>query len=359
VAEPPVSGVGRNAAEGFCHRQDRVNRQFMGREELQPQARTFAAGIDFIDRNQAEDNWFLQIETFDPHEPFFVDRKYRDLYPPSDAPTFDWPPYTWVKESPDLVQECRHRYAALLSMCDAKLGDILDRFDRHNMWEDTMLIVWTDHGFMLGEHDCWAKCWQPFYDEIAHTPFFVWDPRCGKAGERRNSLVQPSIDLAPTVLGFFGCEPPAATVGRDLQATFESDSAVREAAIFGLFGGHVNVTDGRYVYMRAPANPQNTPLYHYTHMPTNMRGHFGVDQLRDVTLEPPFTFTKGCPTMKIDASGESTHETLLFDTGSDPGQDEPLDDPAAAARLTNLMVAAMQACDAPREQFERLGLAVH
>jgi arylsulfatase A-like enzyme len=51
-----------------------------------------------------------------------------------------------------------------------------------------------------GEHDWWAKLRTPFYEEIARTPFWIWDPRCGKAGERRQSLVQPSVDLGPTLL---------------------------------------------------------------------------------------------------------------------------------------------------------------
>ena len=60
-------------------RQDWINRQFMPREEDQPQPRTFWNGIDFIRRNHDADNWFLHIETFDPHEPFFSQRKYKDL----------------------------------------------------------------------------------------------------------------------------------------------------------------------------------------------------------------------------------------------------------------------------------------
>jgi len=80
VAEPkiPECVVPR---EGWLWRQDWVNRGFMGSEELQPQPQTFRAGLDFLNRNCEEDNFFLQIETFDPHEPFFTQRKYKDLYP--------------------------------------------------------------------------------------------------------------------------------------------------------------------------------------------------------------------------------------------------------------------------------------
>lgn len=48
-------------------------------------------------------------------------------------------------------------YAALLTMCDTYLGKFLDYMDENDMWKDTMLIVNTDHGFLLGEHDRWAK----------------------------------------------------------------------------------------------------------------------------------------------------------------------------------------------------------
>ena len=60
-------------------------------------------------------------------------------------------------------------------------------------------------------------------------------------------------------------------LGQSLREVCASDSPVREAAIFGNHGGQVNVTDGRYVYMRAPTRPDNQPLYNYTLMPTHMR----------------------------------------------------------------------------------------
>ena len=62
-------------------RQDQVNRTYMEKEADMPQAVTFRYGLDFIDKNHQDDNWFLQIETFDPHEPFFSSERFRQLYP--------------------------------------------------------------------------------------------------------------------------------------------------------------------------------------------------------------------------------------------------------------------------------------
>lgn len=338
-------------------RQDWVNRSFMREEASQPQPQTFAAGLDFIRRNRDADNWFLQIETFDPHEPFFTQQHYKDLYPHEyQGPHFDWPAYRGVTETPDAVAHCRFEYAALLSMCDAHLGKVLDLMDELDLWDDTLLIVNTDHGFMLGEHNSWAKVWQPWYEELAHIPLFIWDPRCRAQGERRASLVQ-TIDLAPTLLEFFGIARPPDMLGMPLRDTIAGDTPVREAGLFGVFGGQVNVTDGRYVYMRGPASPDNVPLQEHTLMPTVMRGPFGIEVLSDLELAEPFAFTKGCRVLQF--AGRSwgrPHETLLFDVENDPAQEHPLLDAGVEAMMQRHLLRLMAQCDAPPTQYERLGL---
>jgi arylsulfatase A-like enzyme len=173
LVEPalPTSPSGRS---GRSWRQDWVNRGHITREEDWPQAVTFQKGLEFLDVNHAQDNWFLQIETFDPHEPFYAPQRYRDLYLyDRDDISFDWPQYRRVQETPEQVQHCRNEYAALLSMCDAYLGKVLDKMDELDLWQDTMLIVNTDHGFLLGEHGWWAKIVQPFYSELVRIPLFV------------------------------------------------------------------------------------------------------------------------------------------------------------------------------------------
>ena len=360
VADPsPVEMLRRSVADGGLVRQDRVNRAFLTGADL-PQVQTFNAGLDFIERNAQEDNWFLQIETFDPHEPFFAPQFYKDLYPHSyEGPEFDWPVYAPVTETPEAVEHCRLEYAALLSMCDAQLGRVLDAMDEHNLWEDTLLMVWTDHGFLLGEHGCWAKSWMPLYEEISHTPFWIYDPRSAHAGERRQSLVQPALDLAPTLLEFFGVEPTPDMIGYGLRPTIETDAPVREAAIFGYFGQGVNVTDGRHVYLRDAV--ANGPLWEYTLMPTRMSQPFSLQILAEATLAPPLAFSKGCPLLRVNrASNEARAPDqirhLLFDLQSDPAQQTPLHAPAIEATMISHLRRLMHESAAPPEQFERLGL---
>ena len=190
-----------------------------------------------------------------------------------------------------MIAHVRREYAALVSHCDYSLGRVLDAMDRHDLWDDTMLILTTDHGFLLGEHDWWAFVKPPFYDEVATKPLFIHDPRAGRA-EQRNPHVVQTHDLPATLLEFFGIDRPPDMEGIPLGDTIRDRQPVREAALFGTFGGHVNVTDGRYVYMRGPAGA-NQPLYEYTLMPTHMRRLFSVEEMRTMTTVPPFRFTKG------------------------------------------------------------------
>src|SRR5437660_505511 len=92
---------------------------------------------NFLRTNRDQDNWFLQIETFDPHEPFYTQEHYKALYPHRyGGPHFDWPDYARVSESPEQVEHLRYEYAALVSMCDHYLGQVLDAMDKLALWED-------------------------------------------------------------------------------------------------------------------------------------------------------------------------------------------------------------------------------
>jgi len=341
-------------------RQDWVNRKYMSSEEDHPQAKTFHQGMEFIRTNSREDNWFLHIETFDPHEPYFSYQTYRDLYPHDyQGPHFDWPNYDRVTESPEQVQHCRYMNAALTSMCDAYLGKILESMDAYDLWKDTLLIVNTDHGFLLGERNWWAKMVQPLYNEVVHIPLFIWDPRSGKGNERRSSLVQ-TIDLAPTLLEYFNIPIPATMEGHPLKDTIDRNTPVREAGLFGCHGGHVNVTDGRYIYMRGPVKEENTPLFEYTLMPTHMARMFGAYELQDIALRDPFSFTKRCRTMKIETTSlYNAHKfgNLLFDLQEDPKQEHPLTHPDLERYMIEKLVDLMKKNDAPEDQYERLGLS--
>ncbi|MCI8401905.1 MAG: sulfatase [Lachnospiraceae bacterium] len=356
----PKAPAGYRALFKRMHGQDMLNRRAHRSVEEYPQAMTFGQGVEFIRENAQYDNWFLQIETFDPHEPFDTPEGYISrLFDPDRLGELDWPPYAPVTESEEEIACFRNHYLALLSFCDDCLGRVLDEFDRLDLWKDTMLIVNTDHGYMLSEHGWWSKGIMPDYQEIMHTPLFIWDPRCKIRGEHRRSLVQ-TIDLAPTLLDYFGVEIPKDMTGKSLKDVILADTPVREYAVFGFHAGSVNITDGRYKLMLTAVKdaPQQ---YEYTLMPTHMRMRFDVEEMRKAEFVEGFGFTKGCGVLRIPCAtkkvaGMPEGGALLFDLERDPHETRPLQDEAVTARLKKALGALLKENEAPEEVYGLYGV---
>ena len=384
VADPPIppDALGRKK---HSWRQDWVNREYLTRFTDMPMHKTFTAGLEFIEKNHTSDSWFLQIETFDPHEPYFIPDDPADPLrmevrrgaevsvrgtedpegsagEPYTGPHLDWPSYGPANTyTPEMISHLRRQYASLVSRCDWYLEQLIEMMDLYDLWKDTMLIVCTDHGFLLGEHGWIGKNVMPTYDEIAHTPLFCYDPRNpAEAGTRQETLVR-MIDIAPTLLDLFSIPIPSDMMGRPLRSLQQDPDPY---ALFGLHGGHINITDGRHVYMRAPVDPDDTRLYNYTLMPTHIYSLFTPAELRGMELVDPLDFTKGCKVLKIRAlrpshsTQQHTMGDLLFDLATDLDQRKNLIDtsPDIVTSLQRAMVGQMHAAAVPEEVFQRYGL---
>lgn len=340
-------------------RQDWINREYIREESNFPCYKTFQQGIDFLENNHDQENWFLHVETFDPHEPFFAPEKYRQVYQHSYGKGhFDWPQYTQFNGDDEDRNHILKEYAASVSMCDAQLGRLLDAMDRYSLWENTLLIVTSDHGYAFGEHGWWAKNKMPWYSETSHIPFFVWDPRTGKSGDRDTRLTQ-WIDIAPTLLEYFNLQLSDGILGIPLQK--ERITPI----LFGVFGTQVNICDGEYLYMRAPVNGGSKPLFEYTLMPTHLARTFSPEELAGMELAPPFSFTKGCRTMKVPGRpfGNAVDSMKLlrnelYDLKNDPGQLNRLIQPDVEKTMTEKLITELQRNDSPEELYARLGLPI-
>jgi arylsulfatase A-like enzyme len=357
---------GRKRREKFA--QYALNRRRFTTPEDFPSWRTFAAGLDFLAANRDADDWLLHIETFDPHEPFHAPAELRaDLPTGYRGPVLDWPPYAKVSQTDAESAELKANYRALVRLCDRELGLLLDHFDAHDMWADTALILTTDHGFLLGEHDWWAKLIMPCFNEVARIPLLIAHPdHAGNAGQSRQALTQ-TIDIMPTILDMFGVPIPPEVQGHSLLPLLGEDRPVREALLYGVFGSALNVTDGRHTYFRYPEEMQAENLNQYTLMPAHMKTMFSVEELRDAEFHRGFDFTKGVPLLKVPATPKSPvyfghgpgaqkeTDTVLYDLIDDPGQLHPIVDDAVEARMIAHARRLMEENDAPPEAYGRLG----
>lgn len=340
------------------YKQNIANRTKMKRKENYPLVKTFDAGLDFLRQNGEKDSWFLQIESFSPHEPFTASQEFKCMYPSKEkGKKFEWPDYAPVKEEKNIIEEVKYAYYASLSMCDEQLGRILDIMDEKDMWKDTMLIVNTDHGYMLGEHGYWAKNYMPCYDEIAHIPLFIWNPKFPDAKNvSRKSLVQ-TIDIPASILGFFEIPLEEIMQGKDVSIVLEQDMPIRRSGLFGVFGGHICGTDGRYVYMRSPKNLE-VPLCEYTLMPTHMMDFFSKEELMSMERRGGSGFSHGFPVMKIETDSSFRcieHKELLFDLQNDPAQKTNIVESEIRNEMERQMYDLMLETDCPKELFQRFG----
>ncbi len=373
---PRLGAAGERPHYGNYDIQYELNRATFGGEGGYPTPRTFAQAAAFVDAHHADDNWLMFVDAFDPHEPFDVPDDFAEDYGDSYSDRlYYWPRYDSTHGiPPERLEHLRRQYAKTLTMADKWLGRLLDRVDAHGLWEDTLIVFTTDHGFLLGEKELLGKNYMPAYNEVYHIPLLIHLP--GQTHSARSSALTQNIDLFPTILEHFGISPascPDKLHGKSLMPLLRGRADhVRESAIYGMFGRQVNITDGHYTYFASAVRPDNAPLSLYTAMPTTINHFWDWAHVKDVRAIETGRFLKwtdypvfripGGETILSDVSHrfdrryEVVSENMLFDIDADYAQIINLCGGEEEARMRVLLRQALEEHDSPDEQYERLGL---
>lgn len=342
---------------GKNRRQDWINRTRMNseNEEEYSTPQCFMKAIEFLEGNHEEDNWHLHLEVFDPHEPFLCPQKFLDMYDDTwdGRYLFDWPSYKPVDEDKDAIQHIRKRYAATLTMADKWLGKLLDKMDELHAWEDTTIILTTDHGYLAGEHGYWAKNYMFDYKELVHIPLLVYSPKALTNGKRVKALTT-TIDIMPTLLELHGAEPSKHVQGKSILHLLEKDEDHHDAVLYGYFGKDVNMTDGMYTYCRQPQD--SSIVYHHTAMPVG-----AVNNPSSYANAEMGTFLKHeMPVYRVPVKSSRHHNApsyhLLYNIEEDPFQQKPIRDSELEEKYVEKLKDLLHRYDAPNCQFTRLGL---
>lgn len=196
------------------------SRTWFRSEEDFPGPKTMAAAASWLETNAGvHDRFLLFVDEFDPHEPFDTPEPYASLYDPEwEGEHVIWPPYAvgGVRNgvlSEREARQVRANYGAKLTMIDHWFGRVLDVVDRKGMWDDTAVVVCSDHGHYLGERDLWGKPAVPLFEPLGHIPFLVAWP-----GRPAGSVcaLTTSVDIHATLLEVFGVAAAHRTHGRSL-----------------------------------------------------------------------------------------------------------------------------------------------
>jgi iduronate 2-sulfatase len=195
-----------------------------------------------------EKPFFLAVGIIKPHLPFGAPKSYYDLYEGVEFPSVKHPnkpegTTTWHKSGEFMnynrwgkdtntdstfADEVRRHYAACVSYADAQVGKILAELKQTGADENTIVILWGDHGWHLGEHAVWGK--HTLFEESLHSPLIIRYPNMKTKNATTNGVVE-TLDIFPTLCDLAGIDTPKFTQGTSLVNLLEDSTKKGHSAI--------------------------------------------------------------------------------------------------------------------------------
>jgi iduronate 2-sulfatase len=198
--------------------------------------------------------FFLAVGFAKPHLPFVAPKKYWDMYDPATirlAPNpyhpEDSPPYALTnstelrnynnvpikdKIGDDLARQLKHGYYAAVSYTDAQVGKVLDELERQGLTKNTIIVLWGDHGWKLGEHGEWAK--HSNVENDTNAPLLLAAPGMKAAGRHSRALVE-FVDIYPTLAELAGLSLPGQLEGVSFKPLLDSPELKWKPAAFSQY----------------------------------------------------------------------------------------------------------------------------
>lgn len=218
-------------------------------------ARVFRAAGEWLDMNYKalkEGKGFMTVESFDPHEPWNPPLHYIRMYEEDE----DWQkgcrkithslygPASILSEQE--LKNLRTRYAAEVTLTDTWFGYFIDYIKRIGIWDDSIIVVVSDHGHMLGEHGLIAKAANPLGREVADLVAMIRFPGGKHSGKICEKFCYHH-DISTTIAN--ACNISTSKMdGKDLLNLVEDDSLVYYDHVTVAWGGSIAVYDGKYWY---------------------------------------------------------------------------------------------------------------
>ncbi|MEE2780636.1 MAG: sulfatase [Planctomycetota bacterium] len=216
--------------------------------------------------------FFLACGFFRPHLPFVAPQKYWTLYPEQSVPLAanNYFPrdlsrvfrYTWGElrsyrgipgEGPvseEAARQLIRGYRASVSFVDAQIGRLLDTLVRLDLQENTIVVLWGDHGWQLGEHGFWCK--HTNFEVATRVPLIISAP--GMSQDRACQRLVETIDIYPTLCDLTHLPLPTHVQGKSLVPLLLNPDAKHKRLVFTRWGGGDSVRSDHYRYMEMRAD---------------------------------------------------------------------------------------------------------
>ena len=205
------------------------------------------------DMTKKKEPFFLAVGLIKPHLPFVSPKKYWDMYDPAkiqlapnkfrpkDAPDYAVLPGGELRNyhgipaesiPDDLARQLKHGYYASISYMDAQVGKLLDELDRLGVRDNTIIILWGDHGWKLGEHDAWCK--HSTVENDVNSTLLLSVPGMKSAGVRTDGLVE-FVDIYPTLSELAGLPLPGHLEGTSFKPLLDDPKRPWKTAAFSQY----------------------------------------------------------------------------------------------------------------------------
>jgi iduronate 2-sulfatase len=226
--------------------------------------------------------FFLAVGIMKPHLPFACPQSYHDLYAEVNLPDTPHPEKpsdlsTWhrcgeffdqyahngrdPREDQSYADELRRSYAACVSFADAQVAQLLAQLEKTGLARNTIVVLWGDHGYHLGEHAIWGK--HALFEESLHAPLVVHTPDMTKPGAQTDAIVE-SIDIYPTLCALAGIKMPLNIDGQSLAPLLHDPSQKGSSAIT-YYEKNETVRTDRYRLIRHGSKKGNPAFELYDH----------------------------------------------------------------------------------------------
>jgi len=234
-------------------------------------ARVFREATDVLDVAARRQPFALIVDTYEPHEPWTPPRRFIDLYGDPDYHDREpsMPRYLaarrWLNDrnKRPVLRRMQDLYAAEVTMTDRWLGAFLDRLYARGLERDTVIVLVSDHGILLGEHGWTGKISVALHPALTRVPLVIVDPQRRLAGTASRYFAS-THDVAPTVLSMVGVRPPASMEGVDLSAFFRGTRPPEREFAYGGYANSFYYRSDRWVLI-ADNQPKNLKLFDLEH----------------------------------------------------------------------------------------------
>ncbi|MFQ6130630.1 MAG: sulfatase [Armatimonadota bacterium] len=251
-------------------------------------ARSFRAGLEWLEQNAAAQRFMLFIDTFDPHEPWDAPRRYQKMY--HDDYPFERYLFGYGVRNQDIRPEdlpaIRGLYAAECTLVDKWVGHLLDGMRELGLLDNTLVVFTTDHGTHLGEEGCVQKTAALLNSCVAQLPFILRHPDPAFAGKRVHALVH-ATDFMPTCLALLGVEHKLPLDGRNFWPLVTGETDDIHEYVITEFGAFASVRDRRWHYFQNTREKNALqPAYVQGQAEKIKRTARGVPHLYDLEKDP-------------------------------------------------------------------------